>query len=90
MRILAALVVLALACPALSGCAERTEASAFGQAYREQLALQQVNPGPAPATPVTGLDGKRAQKVVETWRDPDSDSGPSFGEVLDSLMQQSK
>jgi hypothetical protein len=45
------------------GCTTPMGAPPMGEAYMQQLHAQQVEPGYAAPTPVTGLDGKSGAKV---------------------------
>lgn len=63
----------------------------YGDAYRMQFRAQMVNPDPAPDTPVTGLNGQVAADAMQGYRAPaPEDQGPSFTEVLESLMDSGK
>ncbi|WP_461211316.1 hypothetical protein [Desulfocurvus sp. DL9XJH121] len=64
------ILLTALCCAALTGCVQEQKQMEFGIAYRNQLAAQTVNPEPAEATPVMGLDGQRAQEIFKAYRTP--------------------
>lgn len=79
--------ILALTAAALLGaCTAHGEKRPFGQAYTEQFHAQIVNEPYAAPTPVTGMDGKLARRGMDKRNDPEADKGPSFAEVLESMM----
>lgn len=56
-------MLITLAFIIIGGCSTPMGVPPMGDAYRQQLHAQQVEPGYASPTPVTGLDGKSAAKV---------------------------
>lgn len=61
-----------------SGCShEPLDVAPMGDAFRQQLYAQQVEPGYAAPTPVTGLNGKSAVRVHEGYVAGGSDSDDS-------------
>jgi hypothetical protein len=58
----------------------------MGEAYRQQLRAQQVEPGYAAPTPVTGLNGKSAEKVFEGYLADDDgcEKSPASESIMDS------
>ncbi|NJB67257.1 hypothetical protein GGQ74_000897 [Desulfobaculum xiamenense] len=70
-RLMITLTIL-LATIAVAGCETTGSHPGHGVAYRQQLMGQQVTPGYAPATPVTGLDGRQAERTVNGYRTPKS------------------
>ncbi len=84
MTALAALAAALLVC----ACAPNSGDRPFGQAYTEQYQQQLVGAAYAPPAPVEGLDGPVAKRAMDRHRDPDAEKGPSFAEVLESLMEK--
>jgi hypothetical protein len=56
-------LIITVAIIVTGGCTTPMGVPPMGDAYRQQLHAQQVEPGYAAPTPVTGLDGKSAAKV---------------------------
>ncbi len=63
MRRILTILLLALA---VSGCTGM-ELPPMGEAYRQQLASQTLNPDAGGDAPVTGLYGPRAEQVMDGW-----------------------
>jgi len=79
---------LTLAAALLAGCAAQETPRPFGQAYTEQFHQQIVGEPYAAPTPVEGLDGQQARRIVEALRNPEQDKGPNFAQALESLIDQ--
>lgn len=84
-----AFIILALSLSMLSGCADKfMHDEDYGRAYRMQLQSQKLNPETPPATPVEGMDGRLAANHMNKLTEPKEDSGPSFADVITSLMKK--
>lgn len=90
------LIAFIVFCAALTGCQYHQKSgdelpmqTTFGQSHRQQIALQKLDQEPAPATPVTGLDGKRAAEVMKAYQTPDAQD-TSVAQALESLMKVGK
>lgn len=59
----------------------------MGEAFRQQLYAQQVEPGYAAPTPVTGLDGKSAENVFNDYSMGGGASTCGQSSATESLMQ---
>lgn len=70
-----------------SSCSHQTlGVEPMGDAFRQQLYAQQVNPGYAAPTPVTGLDGKTADKIFQGYL-KNGDGKELGSDSADSLME---
>lgn len=81
-------LTIAAAALMLTACASNHGERPFGQAYTEQYNQQLVGEAYSAPTPVEGLDGPVARRAMDRHRDPDADKGPSFAQVLESLMEK--
>ncbi|UZP65903.1 hypothetical protein N1030_09720 [Desulfovibrio mangrovi] len=100
--LLAALLVSMTLPIMLSGCAKFSETwnrpmgeqgfhAPQGEAFRQQLEAQKFDPVPPTTTPVMGMNGQLTEKAIKSYQDPrPEDKGPSFAEVIDSLMKEKK
>lgn len=82
------LIILLAATLPLGACVTEGSQRPFGQAYTEQYNQQIVNEPYAAPTPVEGLDGRLAERAIKRHSDPEADQGPSFVEVLESMMDK--
>jgi hypothetical protein len=62
----------------LSGCAATETEKQFGNAVRDTLAQQRIQPQPADDEPVTG-DGPRTENVIHVYRSNMGDPGGVVG-----------
>jgi len=62
----------------LAGCAATRVETTHGDAFREAMANQILNPeASSNVTPVTGMDGQSAQVVLKTYRIDSAKTAPA-------------
>ncbi len=73
-RILTIIALILALTLAASGCA-RLDLPPMGEAHRQQIASQTLDPDAGGDAPVLGLHGQRAERVMEAWISGDEKTG---------------